>query len=65
MGGYNNVAAQKLQYYMALFAVICAVPVPFVNSFKVVAVLLWGLLFFGGFTLPTVTGIMINTVPPN
>lgn len=65
MGGYNNVAAQKLQVYMAFFAVVCAVPVPFVNSFYMVAILLWGLLFFGGFVLPTITGIMINTVQPN
>lgn len=65
MGGYNNVAAQKLQYVMALFAVLCALPVPFVNSFYLVAALFWGLLFFGGFVLPTITGIMINTVPPN
>lgn len=33
MGGYNNIKAQKLQYYMALCAVACALPVPFTNAF--------------------------------
>jgi len=28
-----------------------------------VGLLFWGLLFFGGFILPPVTGIMINSVP--
>lgn len=65
LGGYNNIAAQKLQYYVAACALACAIPIPFLNSFLSVATLSWFLVFFGGFVLPTVTGIMINTVPPN
>lgn len=65
MGGYNTVRAQTLQYYMSACAVACALPIPFLNSFGLVVTLCWFLIFFGGFVLPTVTGIMINTVPPN
>eukprot|EP00356_Strombidium_inclinatum_P010672 CAMPEP_0170481786 /NCGR_PEP_ID=MMETSP0208-20121228/2090_1 /TAXON_ID=197538 /ORGANISM="Strombidium inclinatum, Strain S3" /LENGTH=278 /DNA_ID=CAMNT_0010754551 /DNA_START=1189 /DNA_END=2024 /DNA_ORIENTATION=- len=61
-GGYNSVKAQKLQCFMGLCAVACALPIPFTNDFYKVALLLWGLLFFGGFILPPVTGIMINSV---
>jgi MFS family permease len=35
------------------------------NSFILTIVLAWLLVFFGGAILPTVTGIMINTVEPN
>lgn len=42
-------------------AVVSAVPIPFVD-FKVFAFLIWFLLFFGGFLLPQVTGIMLNSV---
>jgi sugar phosphate permease len=47
---------------MALCACICGLPIPFLSSFYIVGILFWGLLFFGGFVLPPVTGIMINSV---
>ena len=39
--------------------------IPFIYSFYLVFFMFWLLLFFGGFILPTITGIMINTVPAN
>jgi len=63
MGGYNTKKAQKLQVIMSTCALLCALPIPFLESYDAVATLFWGLLFFGGFVLPPLTGIMINTVP--
>ena len=40
---------------------LCALPIPFVD-FTGFGFLIWFLLFFGGFLLPQVTGIMLNTV---
>lgn len=37
-------------------------PIPFVSNLKVFGFFLWLLLFFGGFLLPPVTGIMLNSV---
>lgn len=61
-GGYNNPKAMKMQCLMGMGAVICALPIPFFNEFYYVGVLFWGVLFFGGFVLPPVTGIMISSV---
>ena len=50
---------------MGCCAVISALPVPWFSEpddFYYVAILMWLLLFFGGFILPPVTGIMINSV---
>ena len=61
LGGYNTYKAHRLMQGVGLLAVACALPVPFVN-FGNFAYLIWFLLFFGGFLLPQVTGIMLNTV---
>ena len=61
-GGYNTRKAQKLQAYVGSLALFAALPIPWINEFYQVAILFWLLLFFGGFVLPSVTGIMINSV---
>ena len=51
---------------MGVCSVLCCLPVPFFSEkkdFYFVGLLFWGILFFGGFILPPVTGIMINSVP--
>jgi len=47
---------------MSYGAMICAIIIPWLTNFYYVGSLLWALLFFGGFILPPITGIMINTV---
>lgn len=47
---------------MGLLSVLCGLPIPFSLSFPVIGVLFWFVLFFGGFILPQVTGIMISSV---
>lgn len=64
-GGYNNRKAQKIQCMMGCCAVASALPIPWMSApedFYYVAICFWLLLFFGGFILPPVTGIMINSV---
>lgn len=61
-GGYNTQKAMKMQCLMGACAVICALPIPFFSQFYYVGILFWGVLFFGGFVLPPVTGIMIESV---
>ena len=51
---------------MGVCSVACCLPIPFFkdsSSFYYVGLLFWGVLFFGGFILPPVTGIMNNSVP--
>lgn len=48
-----------------VFCLICAAPIPFLDNFYIVIVLLWFLLFFGGSILPCMTGIMLSTVDQN
>jgi len=61
-GGYNTPKAMKMQCLMGACAVICALPIPYFENFYYVGMLFWGVLFFGGFVLPPVTGIMIDSV---
>jgi len=63
LGGYNTKKSQKLLILVGSMAIICAIPVPLLQSYVPVCALLWWLLFFGGFCVPPLTGIMINSVP--
>ena len=40
----------------------CAIPIPWCDGFYVIAFLIWFLLFFGGFIMPKMTGIMLSSV---
>lgn len=44
---------------------LSALPIPFTDTFENFAFEIWFVLFFGGFILPPVTGIMLNSVPEN
>jgi len=61
-GGYNTRKAQKLQCIVGILAALSGIPIPFLNSFYQVGFLFWLLLFMGGFILPQVTGMMIDSV---
>ena len=47
----------------AFLAVVSALPVAFLDSKAGVYACLWLVLCFGAFVLPTITGIMLNSVP--
>lgn len=65
LGGYNSPPAIKIQVVAGILATCCSIPIPFSDTFAVAGTLLWGVLFFGGFALPQVTGIMISSVTPD
>mmetsp|Transcript_33021 Transcript_33021/g.50594 ORF Transcript_33021/g.50594 Transcript_33021/m.50594 type:complete len:105 (+) Transcript_33021:1601-1915(+) len=57
---------QRRALYASCFGGLCclcfAVPIPFMDEFRKVAGLLWFFLFFGGFTLPTMTSLIVNII---
>jgi MFS family permease len=64
VGGYTNKKALTLCFFISLFACLSALPIPWINSLVGVVICLWLLLFFGGFIMPNLTGILLNSVPP-
>ena len=65
LGGYEHPNALKICVVVALLACMSAGPIPFVSNVWVFTVLMWVLLFFGGFIMPNLLGIMINSLPSN
>ena len=63
LGGYTSEKAINMCIILAVFCMISAVPIPFVESYVLVFGLMWFLFFFGAATMPCATGIMLNTVP--
>ena len=63
-GGYNNPKTSYLAAFIAVVAVSCAIPCAFVpiDYFYAQIALLWMLLFAGGFMMPILMGVMMNTV---
>lgn len=62
LGGYNSPKSLRLMCLISFFAIGSSIPVPFLDNFTLVVILVWCLLFAGGFILPTITGIMLNQV---
>lgn len=63
IGGYNSPKAFPICVAAMLFASACGVPLVFATNYYLVFFLLWGQFFFGGFSLPVLTGILLNTCP--
>ena len=63
IGGYNSPKAFGLCVLLGFFAAICALPVPFLHEKMFIYIFVWLLFFFGASILPTMTGIMLNSVP--
>jgi len=62
LGGYDT---KKSAYALSLMGALCgacAIPIPWCDDFYVIAVLIWFLLFTGGFVMPPMTGIMLSSV---
>ena len=62
LGGYKSKKALYVTCALAFLCLACAIPIAFIDKYITVVVLLWFLLFSGGFILPSMTGIMLNTV---
>jgi MFS family permease len=64
IGGYTNKRALTVCFFVALLASLSALPIPWINNLVGVIICLWLVLFFGGFIMPNLTGILLNSVPP-
>lgn len=63
LGGYNSPKAFTWALGIGCFALILAVPIPISTEKWLTYVSVWLLLFVGAFIMPSLTGIMLNTVP--
>ena len=64
-GGYTSPKAMPSVIVGAIVAVCVSLPIPYFDDFSIIVLLIWVLLFAGGFILPIMTGIMLSTVDIN
>jgi hypothetical protein len=62
IGGYNSPKSFPLMIFVGIGACCVSWPAPFITSKIVMYMLMWLLFYFGAFLLPTMTGIMLNSV---
>lgn len=63
LGGYAGERAIDFCIVFAFFGSLFAIPIPIFENFWVVSCCLWLLFFFGGAILPTLTGLMLTSIP--
>jgi MFS family permease len=63
LGGYTGKSALDFCLICGTLASLSALPVPFLNHFMTICVLLWLVMFFGGALMPAVIGIMLSSIP--
>ena len=61
-GGYSKRKVKEIVLMVGWTCVFVTLPIPYVDSFAAFGTLLWLMLFMGGFILPSLTGIMLNSV---
>jgi len=64
-GGYKSKYALPSCIGAASIVVVAAIIVPMIDDFKYLIMLIWTMLFCGGFVLPILTGVMLNEVENN
>ena len=64
LGGFEAPKTLYVTIGLATLCFLCAFPIPFIDNFWVFNVLLWLLMFAGGFILPPLTGMMLATIDP-
>jgi len=62
LGGYSTRRSLQQTMCFTFMCLLSALPCPFIESFGLFCACLWFLLFFGGAILPSLTGILLNTV---
>lgn len=63
LGGFRSRTALLMTILVAILCFISAFPIPFMDEFIPFVVCLWFLLFFGGYMMPALSGIMIELIP--
>ena len=62
LGGFRSKKALMMTQLMSFLCVLSALPIPFIDNFWIFVILLWLLLFFGGYMMPSLSGIMLETI---
>jgi sugar phosphate permease len=62
LGGYNDPRALKYSVYILFVGIIDGFTIPLTSERWIVYICFWLLFFIGAFTLPTLTGIMLNSI---
>jgi len=62
LGGYNDPRSFLWCLIIGSLALVFATPIPFSSIKWLTYACVWGLLFVGASILPTMTGIMLNSV---
>lgn len=62
LGGYKSLHNLYSVLIMSIFSILFALPIPFMNQTVPIVGLVWLELFTGGYMLPSMTGMMLNTV---
>jgi hypothetical protein len=62
-GGYNTKRSREIILIIGWICTAFCIPIPIVDHFTSFGVLIFGLLFFGASLLPSLTGLMLNSVP--
>lgn len=63
IGGYRSDRALLYCTTLAFLGFVIGVPIPYLDDFFWIVVLLWWIFFVGGALLPTLTGVMISSIP--
>lgn len=64
LGGYQDPKSFSAVILVGFLTTLVGTPIPFVDQYYMITPLLWFLLFFGGFMMPALTGIIISSSPP-
>ena len=64
LGGYTSPKAYPVAVIVMALGACLGFPIPFVeDTLPAIVALLWGQFFCGGFCMPVLTGILLNSVP--
>ena len=63
LGGYSDPKSLSAVCLCGFLTTLVGIPIPFLDNYYIITPLLWLLLFFGGFMMPALTGIIISSAP--
>lgn len=63
LGGYTGKHALDFCLACSLIGCVISLPVPYFDNFLYVSLFLWLIFFIGGALLPTLTGMMLSSIP--
>ena len=64
-GGYESISLLSWIQSVAFVSILIVIPAPFCNEIISFGILLWFVLFFGGWLLPIIIGFQLRSVDEN